>query len=123
MLAALIVAIAVQGLDAVDDANLALTTCGFAAFRHANERDQTLDQFTRTLSSQCSEQMAEMRRTIIALETGRQKSSSEASAKADALITQFRAQLADQYARRAESEAQLRALERAIREEGKSNVQ
>ena len=123
MLAALIVAIAVQGLDAVDDANLALTTCGFAAFRHANERDQTLDQFTRTLSSQCSEQMAAMRRTIIALETGRQKSRSEASVKADALIAQFRAQFADQYARRAESEAQLRALERAIREEGKSNVQ
>ena len=123
MLAALIVAIALQGLDAVDDANLALTTCGFAAFRYANERDQTLDQFTRTLSSQCSEQMAEMRRTIIALETGRQKSRSEASVKADALIAQFRAQFADQYARRAESEAQLRALERAIREEGKSNVQ
>ena len=123
MLAALIMAIAVQGLDAVDDANLALTTCGFAAFRDANERDQTVDQFARTLSSQCSQQIAEMRRSIIALETGRQRSRSEASAKADALIAQFRAQFAGQYARRAESEAQLRALERAIRDEGKSNAQ
>lgn len=123
MLAALIAAIAVQGLDAVDDANLALTTCGFAAFRDANERDQSLDQFAHTLSAQCAQQIAEMRRTIIALETGRGKSRSEATAKADALIAQFRAQFASQYTRRAESEAQLRALERAIREEGKSNAQ
>ena len=123
MLEALILAIAIQSLDAVDDANLALTTCGFAAFRHANERDQTLDQFADTLSSRCSEQIAEMRRTIIALETARKKSRPAASATADELIAQFRTQFANQYARRAESEAQLRDLERARRQEGKSNAQ
>jgi hypothetical protein len=118
-----ILAIAVQGLGAVDDANLALTTCGFAAFRSANEQDQTPDQFARTLSSNCSERIAQMRRAIIALETGRGKSTAAASAAADALIAQFRSQFASDYAKRAESEAQLRELERALRAEGKSDAQ
>ncbi len=120
---ALILAIAAPGLGAVDDANLALTTCGFAAFRYANERDQTPDQFARTLSSDCSVQMARMRRAIIALETGRGKSMTAAGAAADALIAQFRSQFASNYAKRAESEAQLRELERALREEGKPDAQ
>ena len=120
---ALILAIAAPGLDAIDDANLALTTCGFAAYRSANERDQTLDQFARTLSTDCSEPMARMRRAISAVETGRGKSVAAAGAAADELIGQFRAQFASDYAKRAESEAQLRELERAIREEGKSNAQ
>ena len=120
---ALILAITGQGLDALDDANLALTSCGFAAYRYANERDQTLDQFARTLSSQCSDRIAQMRRTIIALEIGRGKSRGAANTSADALIGQFHSQFANDYAKRAESEAQLRALERALRDERKSDAQ
>ena len=123
LIEALILAITAPSLDAVDNANLALTTCGFAAYRFANERDQTLDQFARTLSADCSERMAQMRRAIITLETGRGKSMAVASAAADALIAQFRAQFASDYARRAESEAQFRELERALREEGKADAQ
>ena len=119
----LILAFAAQSLAAFDDANLALTKCGFAAFRHANERDQTQGQFERILASQCSAQFAELRRAVISLETGRGKRKDVAQANADALIAQFRARFADNYAKRAESEAQIRALERALRDEGKSNAQ
>jgi len=123
LIEALILAIAAPDLEAVDHANLALTTCGFAVDRYANERDQTPGQFAGTLSSDCSERIAQMRRAIVALETGRGKSTAAASAAGDAAIAQFRAQFASDYARRAESEAQFRELERALREEGKSDAQ
>ena len=119
----LILAFAAPSLTAFDDANLALTKCGFAAFRYANERDQSQGQFERTLASQCSAQFAELRRAVTALQTGRGKRRDMASADADVLIAQFRARFADNYAKRGESEAQLRALERALREEGKPNAE
>jgi len=118
----LMLAIATQGLDAVDDANLALTTCGFAAYRHANEQDQSLDQFARSLSSRCSEPLARMRQTVIALQIERGKSRAAASATADGLTVGFQQQFADQYAKRAESQAQLRELQRALREERKADA-
>ncbi len=119
----LILAAATPELDAVDDANLALVTCGYAAYRHANEQDQALDQFARTLSSRCSNEIADMRRTVIALDVSRGRSRTAATANANTQIADFRARLASQYARRAEIEAQLRALERAMREEGMINAQ
>jgi hypothetical protein len=120
---ALLLVVAVTGLDAFDDANLALTTCGFAAYREASERNQSLDEFTRALPARCSQEFARLRQEIIAVETQRGKSRTRASASADALIAQFQAQFARDYARRAETEAQLRALERALREEGTTNAQ
>ena len=120
---ALFLAIAAQGLEAFDDANLALTTCGFAAYRHSNERDQSLDEFNRSLPSRCSKPIADMRAAMIAVHVRRGKSRSAAAAAADALIADFRDRFASHYAKRAETEAQLRALERALREEEKSNAQ
>ena len=120
---AFLMALAAQSLDAFDDANLALTQCGFAAYRHSTQGDQTLNQFSRFLTSRCAVQIARMRAAIIDVETRRGKSSAAAASSADALIAQFRAQFAGDYARRAETEAQVRALERALREEGKSNAQ
>ena len=115
--------VAVKGLDAFDEANLALTTCGFATYREANEQNYSLDQFAHALPTRCSQEFARLRQAIIAVETQRGKSRSAASASADALIAQFRAQFANDYAKRAETQAQLRELERALREEGKSNAQ
>ena len=119
---ALMLAMAAQGLDAFDDANLKLTTCGFAAYRHANEGGQTLEQFKQFLPSRCAAEMARMRAAVAAVELRRGKNKAAAAASADALIAQFSAQFAADYARRAETEAQVRALERALREEGKTNA-
>ena len=121
--ALILMAAAAPNLDAFDDANLAITTCGFAAYRQANEQDQSLDQFRRTLSANCSMQIADMRRAMIAVGIGRGESREAAAAAADSTIAQFHARFASHYAKRAETEAQLRALERALREEGKSNAQ
>ena len=123
MLEALVLAVAAPSLEAFDNANLRLTKCGFAAFRSANEQDQSLDQFTRGLPSRCAGEIAGMRLAVVALETGRGKSRAAAEAAADSVIELFSRQFASSYARRAETEAQVRALERTIREEGKPNAQ
>ncbi len=120
--AALVLTMAAQSLDAFDDSNLTLTSCGFAAFRDSNERGDTLAQFSRSLPSRCSQQIADLRAAIIAVERHRGKSGAAAAASAEAMIAQFTAQFAADYAKRAETEAQVRVLERALREEGKSNA-
>lgn len=109
---------AASSLDAVDDANLALTTCGFAAYREADGQNQSLDQFERTLASRCANQMATMRELTVQFQIGRKGlSRSAAESAADGLLSGFRTQFADQYSRRAETKAQMEALERALREE------
>lgn len=118
MLLEALIAMALQRVDSADDANLALTTCGFAAYRYASERNQPLDQFASTLSARCSRQITQMRSSFIALETLRGKGRPNATASADALIAEFRANFAAQYRHRAETEAQLRALDNAARMEG-----
>jgi len=99
-------------LDAIDDANLALTSCGFSAFREADGQNQSLAQFRQTLSSRCSDQMSRMRDLSVQFDVGRKgMSRSAAEAAADELLADFRAGLADQYSRRNEIREQLKALE------------
>ncbi len=119
---AVFLAIAAQGLEAVDDANLALTTCGFAVYREANGEDRPLDEFNASLASRCSKPMADMRAAMIALQVQRGKGRAAASAAANSLIAEFRARFANHYAKRAETNAQLRELERALREEENINA-
>ena len=63
-----------------------------------------------------------MRRAIVALDRSRGKSSADAARDADVTIARFHSAFTDQYARRAEDERKLQQLQRAIEEEGKSNV-
>lgn len=120
----LVLAAAAQGLDAIDKANLELTRCGFETHRFANARDHSLNQFERALTSRCAAEMAHMRRLTIAFQIAQKGLSREAAtAAADAMLVQYRQHFADGYARRKQSEAQLRALERAILREDKSNAQ
>ncbi|MEO7364687.1 MAG: hypothetical protein ABIW03_00015 [Sphingomicrobium sp.] len=109
-------------LSAFDAANLALTTCGFAAHRSANEHNLGDEQFTTKLSSDCAVEIAKMRRAIIALDRGRGKTSAAAMRDADSSITDFHSFFKNQYARRAEDERKLRELQQAIEAEGKANA-
>lgn len=107
-------------MGAADNANLALTTCGFAAHRSASEQNLDSGQFAARLSSDCAAQMAEMRRSIIALDISRGRSRAAAARKADSLIADFNSFFKNQYARRAGDERKLRELERAMELEGKA---
>ena len=119
----LAVAIAVQGLDAFDEANLALTSCGFAVYRNAADQDLGDDQFATRLSADCSRQVGDFRQAAIAVELSRGKSSGAAASSADSAIAAFRTSLQAQYARRAEHQRRLRELNRAIEQEGKTDAQ
>jgi hypothetical protein len=106
-------------LDAFDDANLALTTCAYSAFRAADGQDQSLDQFTQMLAYRCGGQMSRLRGLAVELNmSGKGMSRSSAEQAADSVIADFRASFASQYSRREETREQLRALERAIQERG-----
>ena len=119
----LALAIAIQSLDAFDDANMAVTTCGFAVHRSATEQNLGDDQFAAKLSADCATQIGEMRRAIIAVEMSRGKSSMDAARSADSTIAAFRASFQTQYAQRAEDERKLEQLKRAVERERKSNAQ
>src|SRR5918996_3950474 len=92
---------AAPSLDAIDDANLALTTCGFAAYREADGRNQSLEQFKQTLGSRCAEQMAKMRELTVEFQMSRKGLARTAAERAaDDLLADFRTNFADQYSRR-----------------------
>lgn len=114
----LALAAAAPSLDAIDEANLALTTCGFAAYREADAQDQLLDQFKRTLNARCARQMASMRKLTLEFQVARHGLARNAAARAaDGLISRFKAHFANQYSNRAQTKAQLEALGRAIQQE------
>ena len=105
-------------LDAIDDANMALTTYGFAAYREADGQDQPVFQFRRTLESRCADQLAQMRELSVQFNMGRKGlSRGAAESAADGLMTDFRAGLIRQYSQRDKIRAQVQALDRAMREE------
>jgi len=114
--------IAAAELGAFDDANLALTTCGFAAHRAANERNLTDGQFADKLSSDCSAQTAGMRLAVIALDKSRGKTEAKAIHDADRVIASFYSSFKDQYAHRAEDERKLRDLIQALEKEKPSDA-
>jgi len=102
-------------LDAYDDANLALTTCAFSAFREADRQTQSLAEFEDTLSSRCGSQMSRLHDLAVQLGMSRDgMSRSSAEKDADSAIADFRASFASQYSRRDETREQLRALERVV---------
>ena len=78
MIVALLLALANPNLVAVDDANLALTACGFVTHREAAQANNSLDQFRAALGNRCAGEIVQMRRALMALETGRGKSQSAA---------------------------------------------
>lgn len=121
MVMALLLALANPALVAFDEANQALTACGFSTHRRAAEANQSLDTFKASLGFACADEIARMRRAIVAVETGRGKSQSNARQSADQTIAQFHAMFGDGYARRDASEAQLKALIEASR--GTSDAQ
>ena len=109
-------------LDAFDEANLALTTCGYSAFRASNAANQGIAEFERRLASECRNQIHDLRREIVAIEIDRGESRSAAESQAERLISRFRKDFSDQYSRRAEDTEKLRGLERALEQEGKANA-
>ena len=123
MVLALLLAVANPDLDRFDDANLALTSCGFAAHRSAAAAGKSLSQFKAELPTRCGAEIAAMRRAIVQLDTGRGKSRAAATARADESIARFQAFFADGYARRHEDEAKLKALIEAMEQEGKLDAQ
>lgn len=120
---ALALAFAIQSLDAFDEANMAVTTCGFSAHRSAAEQNLSNDQFATKLSADCANQIGDMRRAIIAVEQSRGKSSSAAANSADSTIAAFKASFQRQYAQRAEDQRKLEQLKRAVEQERKSDAQ
>ena len=114
----LMVAAAAPSLDAIDEANLALTKCGFAAHLEADTQDQTLDQFKRTLDSRCARQLGRMRKMTVENQVARKGLDRNAAEReADDLISQFKTGFASRYSNRAQARAQLEALRRAIEQE------
>ena len=118
MIIALLLAIVNPALDAFDNANDALTSCGFAFHREAAAADKGLSQFKSELGSRCADEIAQMRRAIIALETGRGKTRAAAQSSAEETIAFFYASHGDGYARRHETDAKLRALIDLVEKEG-----
>ena len=118
MISLLLALIAVPQLDAFDDANLSLTQCGYSAFRQANTSGLSDAGFSGLLDGSCANELKALRREIVAIERSRGESASEASQFADRQIARFRADFRQQYARRGETESQLRELERALKQEG-----
>jgi hypothetical protein len=113
---------AAQSLDAFDAANLAVTQCGFAVFRASNAANHSNAEFERRLTSECRGQIDDLRREIVAIEIGRGESRTAAENKAERLTTRFRADFSEQYSKRAQNAEKLRALERALEQEGKANA-
>lgn len=113
----LLLALASPALDSFDEANLALTACGFAAHREAAAADRGLAEFKAALESRCAGEIAAMRRAVAALETGRGAGRAAAEARAGRLLSAFRSDFAGRYARRHEIEAQVKALEEALARE------
>ena len=118
MIGALLV-VAVSQLDAFDAANLALTQCAYTTLREAAANDLTVAQFEGSITGSCADEIAALRREIVAIERSRGETASRATDFADRQIARFRADFRQQYARRAEDEANLGALERALREENR----
>ena len=115
--------IAAPQLEAFDAANLALTSCAFAVHRSANEQDLSDSQFAGRLSADCSQQIAGLRRSMTDVNVSRGETAAAAARKADSVLARLRAAFAKQYTRRAEDEKQLRALKRALEQEGKTGAQ
>ena len=113
---------AAQSLDAFDAANLAVTQCGYSVFRASNAANHSNAEFERRLTSECRDQIDNLRREIVAIEIGRGESRTAAESQADRLTTRFRADFSEQYSRRAQDAEKLRALERALEQEGKANA-
>ena len=111
-----------QSLDAFDNANLALTKCAYTVFSASNAANRSNAEFERLLTSECRHQIDELRRQIVAIEIDRGESRSAAESQAERLIARFHADFSDQYSRRAEDAEKLRALERALEQEGKANA-
>ena len=118
MTSAFLVLLAVSQLDSFDAANLALTSCAYSAFRQANAAGVSEGEFERTLDASCASEIQSLHREIVAIERSRGESASRADAFADRQIARFHADFRQQYARRGETESQLRELERALKEEG-----
>jgi hypothetical protein len=116
----LLILAATPSLDAIDDANLALTTCGYSAYREADGQDQPLSQFEQTLESRCAGQLAQLRELAVQFNLGRKGLSRGAAENAaDGLLADFRAGLISQYSQRDKLKAQIETLDRAMREEEK----
>jgi hypothetical protein len=116
----LLILAATPSLDALDDANLALTTCGYSAYREADGQDQPLSQFEQTLESRCATQLAQLRELAEQFNVGgKGLSRGAAENAADDLLANFRAGLISQYSQRDRIRAQVEALDRAMREEEK----
>lgn len=116
--------LAAQSLDAIDDANLALTTCGFKAFQEADRQNQSLSQFMHTLDSRCADQMARMRELSVDFDMKRKGlPRSAAEGAANEVMSYFRGRFASQYSNRDRTKGQMKALERAIQNKGDSNAQ
>ena len=109
-------------LDAFDEANLALTKCGYSVFRASNAANQSNAEFERQLAAECRDQIDDLRREIVAIEIERGESRTAAENRAERLTSRFRADFSEQYSRRAEDAEKLRALERALEQEGKANA-
>jgi hypothetical protein len=121
---AVLMMLAAQSLDVIDDANLALTTCGFETFREADRQDRSLAQFRQMLDDRCAGKMARMRELAVGFDMSRKRlSRSAAKNAAAALIDDFRGRFATQYSNRDETRAQLKALERAMRNKGEPNAE
>lgn len=119
-IAVLFILAAMPSLEAIDDANMALTACGYAAYREADEQDQPLSEFERTLESRCADQLARMRELSIQFNMGRRGlSRGAAGSAAERIVSDFRAGLLRQYSQREKIRAQVEALDRAMREEEK----
>ena len=118
MMGALLV-VAVSQLDAFDAANLALTQCAYTTFREAAANDVPAAQFERSISDSCADEIAALHREMVAIERSRGETASRAAAFADRQLARFRSDFRQQYARRGEDEANLQALERALREENR----
>lgn len=116
----LLILAATPSLDAIDDANLALTTCGYAAYREADGQDQPLSQFKQALESRCAGQFAQLRELAVQFNMGRKRLSRGAAENAaEGLLADFRTGLVRQYSQRDKIRAQIETLDRAMREEEK----
>ncbi|MDQ3078189.1 MAG: hypothetical protein M3Q83_05025 [Pseudomonadota bacterium] len=96
---ALALAGAAPNLKAVDDGNLALTSCRFAVMRAETSKGFDKDRVAAALASRCTTEEASLRRSMIAAKVARGMSPPAAAAAADHLLIKTRSDLVAQFAR------------------------
>ncbi len=92
-------AVASPNLEAVDDANAALTSCLFAVMREQSAKGGSRDQIAAALASGCAAEEARYRKLAIAVLVARGQSPRNAATDVDGLLSSTRSNLIAEHER------------------------